>query len=193
MANRAGSRDSAANVRGTRVASPLHCCFAGDRVRSRGDLYLGFRNNARGPEARARCGARSIDHSADRATDGPHDHRGAGPGAWLFCFRQVRPRAQAWPLHSHSAQWELYVIISGSGEVRTLSETIPVGIGDVFIHPPEEAHQLRNIGSDDLVYYVIADHALADVTHYPDSGKWFTKPQRKSFRMLEADYYDGEE
>ena len=26
-----------------------------------------------------------------------------------------------------------------------------------------------------MVYYVIADHALADVTYYPDSGKWFTK------------------
>ena len=106
---------------------------------------------------------------------------------------RVPPGRAAWPLHSHSAQWELYVIISGSGEVRTLSETIPVGIGDAFIHPPEEAHQLRNIGSDDLVYYVIADHALADVTYYPDSSKWFTKPQRKSFRMLETDYYDGEE
>jgi len=40
---------------------------------------------------------------------------------------------------------------------------------------------------------MIADHALADVVHYPDSDKWFAKPQRKSFRMLEADYYDGEE
>jgi uncharacterized cupin superfamily protein len=99
----------------------------------------------------------------------------------------------AWPLHSHSAQWELYLIISGSGQVRTASGIAAVGVGDVIIHPPEEAHQLRNTGSDDLVYYVIADHALADVVHYPDSGKWFTKPQRKSFRMLEADYYDGEE
>ncbi len=99
----------------------------------------------------------------------------------------------AWPLHSHSAQWELYVIISGSGAVRTPSEHVAVSAGDVFIHPPKEAHQLRNTGSDDLVYYVIADHALADVIHYPDSDKWFTKPQRKSFRMLEVDYYEGEE
>ena len=106
---------------------------------------------------------------------------------------RVPPNHAAWPLHSHSAQWELYVVISGSGEVRTPSETIAVGVGDVFINPPGEAHQLRNIGSDDLVYYVIADHAPADVIHYPDSGKWFAKPQRKSFRMLEADYYDGEE
>src|SRR5437016_7302324 len=32
---------------------------------------------------------------------------------------RVPPSRAAWPLHSHSAQWELYVIISGSGEVRT--------------------------------------------------------------------------
>ena len=106
---------------------------------------------------------------------------------------RVAPNRAAWPFHSHSAQWELYVIISGKGEVRTPSETVAVGVGDVFIHPPEEAHQLRNVGSDDLVYYVIADHAPADVVRYPDSDKWFTKPQRKSFRMLEADCYDGEE
>ena len=56
----------------------------------------------------------------------------------------------AWPLHAHSAQWELYVIISGSGQVRTQSETVAVGVGDVIIHPPEEAHQLRNTGSDDF-------------------------------------------
>jgi uncharacterized cupin superfamily protein len=106
---------------------------------------------------------------------------------------RVSPNRTAWPFHSYSAQWELYVIISRNGEVRTLSETVAAGVGGIFIHPPDEAHQLRNIGSDDLVYYVIADHAPADVIHYPDSDKWFTKPQRKSFRMLETDYYDGEE
>ena len=28
--------------------------------------------------------------------------------------------------------------------------------------------------------------------HYPDSEKWFVKPQRKYFRMQETDYYDQE-
>lgn len=120
---------------------------------------------------------------------------GVSGGGHPFDLEMVRvPRGcAAWPLHSHSAQWELYIIISGSGEVRTPSGIRVVGGGDVFIHPPDEAHQLRNIGSDDLVYYVIADHAAADVIYYPDSDKWFTKPQRKSFRMQEVDYYDGEE
>jgi len=106
---------------------------------------------------------------------------------------KVPPGCAAWPLHAHSAQWELYVIVSGSGEARTASETVAVQAGDAFIHPPEEAHQLRNTGPDDLVYYVIADNAVADVIHYPDSKKWVTKPQRKCFRMQETEYYDGEE
>jgi hypothetical protein len=29
--------------------------------------------------------------------------------------------------------------------------------------------------------------------YYPDSKKWGLKPQRKVFRMVEVDYYDGEE
>lgn len=116
-------------------------------------------------------------------------------GGHPFDLELVRVPAHhcAWPYHSHSAQWELYVILSGSGEVRTESGTTQAGPGDAFIHPPNEAHQLRNIGNDDLVYYIIADHAPADVTHYPDSGKWFVKPQRKAFRMQELDYYEGEE
>src|SRR5438093_13131080 len=57
----------------------------------------GFRNNAGGIEARGRCGARGIDHSADRATDGPHDHRGAGLGAGYFAFDKfvLAPRREA--------------------------------------------------------------------------------------------------
>ena len=49
---------------------------------------------------------------------------------------RVPPNRTAWPFHSHSAQWELYVIISGRGEVRTPTETVAVCDGDAFIHPP---------------------------------------------------------
>jgi len=29
--------------------------------------------------------------------------------------------------------------------------------------------------------------------NYPDSNKWFVKPQRKSFTMQETDYYANKE
>ena len=44
-----------------------------------------------------------------------------------------------------------------------------------------------------MLYYVITDQPTADMMFYPDSDKWFIKPQRKFFRMREVDYYDGED
>ncbi|MDB6079106.1 MAG: Cupin domain protein [Akkermansiaceae bacterium] len=106
---------------------------------------------------------------------------------------RIPPGLSNCPYHAHAAQWEFFVILSGTGEVRADEAVTPVGAGDSFIFPPGEAHQLRNTGSVDLVYYVIADNPPADVITYPDSNKWSVKPQRKSFVMQEVDYYAGEE
>ena len=54
-----------------------------------------FETNTARLEARGRSGARALDHSAHRATNGSHDHRGASIGARLFCVRQVRAHSQA--------------------------------------------------------------------------------------------------
>ena len=62
-----------------------------------------------------------------------------------------------------------------------------------MVFPPGEAHQLINTGSEDLVYYVIADNPQADVVFYPDSNKWLAKPAKKCFEMKEVDYFAGEE
>ncbi|MGH8024502.1 MAG: cupin domain-containing protein [Limisphaerales bacterium] len=98
-----------------------------------------------------------------------------------------------WPYHAHSAQWELYVILDGHGMARTPAGEIEIGPGDCFIHAPGEPHQIHNTGARDLVYYVIANNSQADVSLYPNSGKWFIKPQYKAFEMTEVDYYKGEE
>jgi uncharacterized cupin superfamily protein len=65
--------------------------------------------------------------------------------------------------------------------------------GDYLVIPPGEAHQFTNTGDEELVFLVIADHPQADVIHYPDSGKWLVKPQKKVFEMQEVDYFKGEE
>ena len=49
-----------------------------------------------------------------------------------------------------------------------------------------------NSGEVELVYYVIADNPQADVIHYPDSAKYFVKPQRIAFETP-VDYFKGEE
>ena len=106
---------------------------------------------------------------------------------------RVPPGKTNWPYHAHAAQWEMYIILSGRGQVRTTGGEIEVGPGDCFINPPGEPHQMRNTGTEDLIFYVIADNPPADVGTYPDSNKWFAKPQRKAFEITEVDYYKGEE
>ena len=106
---------------------------------------------------------------------------------------RVPPGKTNWPYHAHSSQWEMYIILSGRGQLRTAEGKTEVVPGDNFIHPPGEAHQMENTGTEDLVYYVITDNPTSDVGTYPDSNKWFIKPQRKIFEITEVDYFKGEE
>ncbi len=100
----------------------------------------------------------------------------------------------ACPYHSHSAQWEFYHVISGSGLARHDDGNTPIAAGDAFIFGPGEAHQLINDSGEDLVVYVIADNPIGESGYYPDSGKWIVRsPERRLFRGDELDYYDGEE
>jgi uncharacterized cupin superfamily protein len=100
-----------------------------------------------------------------------------------------------WPYHSHSAQWELYLVISGRGQVRTPSGTADVREGDCLVHPPGEPHQITNTGAIDLVYYVIADNPPSDVRHYPDTNKWHVPGMSAPVRVagISNSCYDGEE
>lgn len=107
---------------------------------------------------------------------------------------RIPPGKINYPLHAHAAQYEHYIILSGRGTVRSDSnEEVEIKPGDHFILYPGEAHQIINTGNEDLVYYVVSDHPPADVTTYPHSGKRQIKPEYRSFRMVEVDYYEGEE
>lgn len=106
---------------------------------------------------------------------------------------RLPPRAANWPYHSHSAQWEFFMIVSGHGQVRTPAGKTEVCVGDCFAHPPNEPHQLINTGAVDLIYYVIADDPPSDCCHYPDSNKWWVAGQPSPVRVQPAGYYEGEE
>ena len=105
------------------------------------------------------------------------------------------------PYHAHSAESELYLVISGRGNVRDKNGITKIGPGDAFLFQPGEAHQLSNAGNEDFVYYVIADNprsggATGDSCYYPDSGKWaVTKDawEEVVVKGTETDYFDGEE
>lgn len=87
----------------------------------------------------------------------------------------------------------MYLFIGGAGQLRGPEETVAVTAGDSVIFKPGEAHQILNTSDQDLTYYVIADHPLADVATYPDTGKWAVKPPTKCFTMTEVPYYEPED
>lgn len=103
----------------------------------------------------------------------------------------------AFPYHAHSAQWELYLVVSGKGSVRHKDGTTEVVPGDAFIFGPDEPHQLSNSGQEDFIYYVIADNPIGESAYYPDSGKWKVNKSSSADRVVlkgqETDYFDGEE
>jgi uncharacterized cupin superfamily protein len=100
------------------------------------------------------------------------------------------------PYHSHSAESELYLVVSGKGGIRDKEGTTMVTAGDAFFFGPGEAHQLSNAGEEDFVYYVIADNPRGDSCYYPDSGKFAVMREGTSeviVKGTETDYFDGEE
>jgi uncharacterized cupin superfamily protein len=107
---------------------------------------------------------------------------------------RIPPGKKLCPYHSHSAQWEFYHVISGKGKVRHEGGITEVEPGDAFIFKPGEPHQMLNDGSEDFVFYVVADNPIGESCHYPDSGKWMVRsPERKLIRSEGLEYLDGEE
>ena len=109
---------------------------------------------------------------------------------------RIPPGKSYCPYHAESAQWELYLVVSGRGSIRDSAGTREVEAGDAFLFKPGEAHQLSSAGEEDFVYYVVADNPLNDSAYYPDSGKWMALKEGNDtvvLRGVETDYYDGEE
>jgi uncharacterized cupin superfamily protein len=100
------------------------------------------------------------------------------------------------PYHSHSAESEMYLVVSGKGSIRDKDASTIVEAGDAFFFGPGEAHQLSNAGEEDFLYYVIADNPVGDSCFYPDSGKfavWKENGEEVIVKGTDADYFDGEE
>lgn len=100
------------------------------------------------------------------------------------------------PYHGHSAETELYLVISGRGRIRDKVGITEVGPGDAFFFGPGQAHQVTNAADEDFVYYVIADNPRGDACYYPDSGKWAVPAEGMEEIIVkgsETDYYEGEE
>ncbi len=107
---------------------------------------------------------------------------------------RIPPGKSPYPYHSHSAQWEFYHVLSGSGTVRHKDGTTTIEAGDAFLFKPGEPHQLANDAKEDLIVYVVADNPTGESCHYPDSNKWLVRsPESRLIRSDKLEYYDGEE
>ena len=107
---------------------------------------------------------------------------------------RIPPGATPYPYHSHSAQWEFYLVMSGKGTVRDEEGITPIVAGDAFIFEPGQPHQMTNTGTEDLVVQVVADNPVGESCYYPDSKKWAVRsPERRLIRSEAMGYYDGEE
>jgi len=82
-----------------------------------------------------------------------------------------------------------------AGNVRHEAGFSEVSVGDTFLFGPGEAHQILNQGTQELVYYVIADNPFGTSCYYPDSQKWMVgqPSERMILKGQQADYYEGEE
>lgn len=121
----------------------------------------------------------------------------------------VPPGKAAFPFHSHTVNEEMFVILSGSGELRLGDRAYPLRAGDVVACPPggpETAHQIRNTGQEELRYLAVGTTQYPEITEYPDSGKFGVvhrvpgapgEPSHRVFRHIgrpenAVDYWDGE-
>jgi len=85
---------------------------------------------------------------------------------------RVPPRETPYRFHSHSAQWEYYQVIAGSGTVRHDHGQTGIESGDCFLFKPGQAHQLINDSHSDLVILVVADNPIGESYHYPKEAMW---------------------
>jgi len=98
----------------------------------------------------------------------------AAGGKQLGCsLIQLAPGKRPWPAHAHMGNEEAIYVLKGTGTLRLGDTERSVKAGDYIAFPasPDQAHQLRNSGSEVLEYLCISTMNHTDVIHYPDSGK----------------------
>lgn len=121
---------------------------------------------------------------------------GTALGSETTGMRHVRiaPGSRGSPHHCHSAEEELFVVLSGDGEVRLGEERTRVRTGSVVSRPPatEVAHSFY-AGEQGLELLAWGTRVAADACYYPDSDKVGLWGLGLVFRVQHVDYWDGED
>ncbi len=172
----------------TRPANPLHAPEPSlTRIVHLDDVPW---EQQRSPKGRYESFCRNVSLALGGVRNQDVDH---GGHPFDVQYRRVPPGKTICPFHAHSAQSELFLVLSGRASVRTTAGTHELETGEVVFHPPGTAHQTSNPGPDDLLLLILTDNPPFDSFHYPDSDKHGSRALGKIYRVTEADYFDGEE
>jgi uncharacterized cupin superfamily protein len=106
---------------------------------------------------------------------------------------EVAPGARSYPRHCHSAEEELFVVLSGTGRLRLGSDEHALRPGHVISRPAGTgvAHQLV-AGDDGLALLTYSTIDSSDVTFFPDSNKVNLRYLGVMMRVEPLAYWDGE-
>jgi len=99
------------------------------------------------------------------------------------------------PMHWHTREEELFVVLSGAPMVRTPKGDMQLRTGDIvnFAAGPRGAHRMWNAQAEDAVVLLIAAIVGGDVCFYPDSDKLLVEDADIIVRASpELDYFAGE-
>jgi uncharacterized cupin superfamily protein len=115
-----------------------------------------------------------------------------------FCcnIRSLEKGKFSYPYHYHHNAEEMFVILSGEGELRTPDGITKLKTGDIalFEKGATGAHQLFNPDSTPLVYLDLGTKNKIDICEYPDTGKMLMLPSKDIFyRGENTQYFEGEE
>lgn len=111
-------------------------------------------------------------------------------------IRSLEKGKISYPYHFHHNADELFVFITGEGELRTPDGITHVKAGDIALFEKGEtgAHQLLNHQETPLVYLDLRSINKIDVCEYPDTGKVNILPKGEIFYKGEhTQYFKGEE
>ncbi len=107
---------------------------------------------------------------------------------------EVDPGQWGAPLHCHSMEEELFVVLDGEGVLVLGAEELPVRRGSVVARPAATRvpHAFR-AGESGLTYLAYGTREPGDICFYPRSNKIAFRGVGVIGRVEQLDYWDGEE
>jgi uncharacterized cupin superfamily protein len=108
-------------------------------------------------------------------------------------YVEVSPGKLATPVHCHSAEEEIFVVLDGDGTLLLGDERIPVRRGHVVARPPgtRVPHALE-AGGGGLTFLAYGTRDPNDIAYFPRSNKIYWRGVGVMGRVERLDYWDGE-